>query len=281
MARMICHVGKYGSGSIADLDRHIGIATHAADIKVVNPEYSEKNAWGFPFPHKNLQHSILTRISARTNPEHAVRKDAVVLCEVLVTLIFGWTEELAPDEIRRFFQTSASFLCRRYHEENCMYSVMHIDERFPHLHFGFVPMTVDGRLSAKRLIDRIELRRLQTELPDHLRANGFQLGRGADADIDKSKQNDKDKRDTLRFQMYGYPSRDPVAHAENPREFSDLHRENHNLRLEKLLLERQMKRIIDTIKSDPDFEALYMRQLELQTQTDLDRHGLYALDKSG
>lgn len=36
-----------------------------------------------------------------------------------------------------------------YGKENLLYATVHMDEITPHMHYGVVPITKDGRLSAK------------------------------------------------------------------------------------------------------------------------------------
>ena len=53
-----------------------------------------------------------------------------------------------------------------------------MDETTPHMHLCSVPLTEDGRLSAKILFNRKSLLQLQSELPRHLQSNGFDVQRG-------------------------------------------------------------------------------------------------------
>ena len=53
-----------------------------------------------------------------------------------------------------------------------------MDETTPHLHLHLVPLTKDGRLSAKELFDRKNLLKLQQEMPARLQQAGFQIEKG-------------------------------------------------------------------------------------------------------
>ena len=46
------------------------------------------------------------------------------------------------------------------------------------MHFGFVPLTAENKLCAKKVIDRSVLIRLQDEMPKVLQKKGFQIERG-------------------------------------------------------------------------------------------------------
>lgn len=257
MARLTCHIEKLGKGSLARLERHLGAQSHLEEGKAINPEKSVYNAAIYSVPLGDLRHNIFARIATRANPERAVRKDAVLLCQATISISPEYAEQLGEEHASRLFEAAALFLMRRYREENCMYAVAHFDEATPHLHFGFVPMTQQEKLCAKELIDRIELQRLQAELPDYLTQEGFEV-----------KKADPEPLSPPAAPVNSAP---PPAAAPGtppaPRTGSvDLQRENHNLRLEKLLLERQIKSMIATIKSDPQLELLYMRQVEAQVQ---------------
>lgn len=109
------------------------------------------------------------------------RKDAVVQCEFMVTSDKQFFDGLKPEEQERFFKESYEFLKKRYGPENVIYATVHLDEKTPHMHVGIVPIR-DGRLSAKRIFDRRELKSLQTDYNAHVRAKGFDLQRGEPSD---------------------------------------------------------------------------------------------------
>ena len=52
-----------------------------------------------------------------------------------------------------------------------------MDESTPHMHLGIVPMQ-DGKLSSKAMFDREELKKIQDELPQYMKEQGFELERG-------------------------------------------------------------------------------------------------------
>ncbi len=93
----------------------------------------------------------------------AVRKDAIVLAQVLVTSDGAFFAGLDESQQKRFFADSYAFLCDRYGSENVISATVHLDERTPHMHFNFVPVTADGRLSAKAVLTRQSLIEQQTE----------------------------------------------------------------------------------------------------------------------
>ena len=55
-------------------------------------------------------------------------------------------------EIPEYFERALGFLKERVGEENIFSAVVHMDEKTPHLHLCFVPLTKDKRLSAKEIL---------------------------------------------------------------------------------------------------------------------------------
>ena len=77
------------------------------------------------------------------------RKDSVVLQDGLLTASPEWIREKSPEEQAEYFNYAFEFLKDRYGEANFKSVVVHLDEATPHMHFVFVPITEDGRLSSK------------------------------------------------------------------------------------------------------------------------------------
>lgn len=110
----------------------------------------------------------------------AVRKDAVHMCGLIVSSDSAFFEKLSQAETRHFFEESKAFLTEFVGAENVISAKVHMDEKTPHMHFLHVPVTPDGRLSAKNIYTRENLKMLQTELPRHLQSRGFDLQRGVE-----------------------------------------------------------------------------------------------------
>ena len=55
-------------------------------------------------------------------------------------------------EIRAYFAYALEFLEGRQRPDTFLSAVVHMDEKTPHLHLCFVPLTADGRLSTKEII---------------------------------------------------------------------------------------------------------------------------------
>ena len=80
-----------------------------------------------------------------------VRRDSVKFVETLITTSpeFAKAHE---SEMPEYFNRAFGFLKERIGEENIISAVVHMDEKTPHMHLCFVPLTKDKRLSAKEIL---------------------------------------------------------------------------------------------------------------------------------
>lgn len=105
----------------------------------------------YDFAH--VQQAVDARISeARAaNPKMRVQRNSIRLCTWVVTL----PPEVREGDERKFFESCYDFFVREQgaamglDERNVMYCVVHKDERTPHMHLGWVPITEDNRLAAR------------------------------------------------------------------------------------------------------------------------------------
>lgn len=81
-----------------------------------------------------------------------VRKDSVRLVEVLIAGSPEFFKDKSPKQIREYFRHALAFLQQQQKPETFVSAVVHMDEKTPHMHVTFVPLTQDGRLSAKEII---------------------------------------------------------------------------------------------------------------------------------
>ena len=80
-----------------------------------------------------------------------VRKDSVKFVDTLVTVSPEFAK-VHEAEMAEYFTRAFNFLKERVGEENIISAVVHMDEKTPHLHLCFVPLTEDKRLSAKEIL---------------------------------------------------------------------------------------------------------------------------------
>lgn len=127
---------------------------------------------------KSYKTDIEGYINANKSSKRAVRKDAVLVCEWIITSDSDFFESLSPADTREYFQTAIDFFAERYGSKNLMYAQVHLDERTPHMHLGIVPFDKDNKLTAKTMFDREALQDIQNELPLYMNERGFKVERG-------------------------------------------------------------------------------------------------------
>ena len=111
-----------------------------------------------------------------------VRKDSVRVVEALVTASPEFFKDKTNREIRAYFEYALEFLKSKQNTQTFISAVVHMDEKTPHLHLCFVPLTADGRLSAKEIIgNRKSLVKWQDEFWQHMVKQYPELERGESA----------------------------------------------------------------------------------------------------
>ena len=190
MSYMVCHFGKYKAGNVFGLQKHnqrenenySNIDIDKARMQL-NYDLVNKN-------DINYLKKIKTIIEANRRSERAIRKDATVYCECIVSSDGTFFENLTEDKQKEFFKSSLEYLKNKIGEEFIISANVHLDETTPHMHVGFVPI-IENSLSAKKLIDRKFLREVQDQLPAYLKNIGFDIQRG----IEGSKRKHKDVKE--------------------------------------------------------------------------------------
>ena len=80
------------------------------------------------------------------------RKDSVRVVETLITASPEFFQGKKPREVKEFFEYALEFIQSKQSPETIISAVVHVDEKTPHMHLCFVPLTEDKRLSAKDII---------------------------------------------------------------------------------------------------------------------------------
>jgi len=80
------------------------------------------------------------------------RKDSVRVVEALVTASPEFFKGKKRAEIRTFFEEAVRFITRHQDKSTIISAVVHMDEKTPHMHLSFVPLTPGKRLSAKDIV---------------------------------------------------------------------------------------------------------------------------------
>ena len=110
------------------------------------------------------------------------RSDSVRVVEALVTATPEFFQGKKKSEIRAYFQEALTFLQQNQDPKTIISAVVHMDEKTPHMHLSFVPLTPDGRLSAKEIVgNKKKLSRWQDKFWEHMVKKYPDLERGESA----------------------------------------------------------------------------------------------------
>jgi hypothetical protein len=143
-----------GSGGAGGIEAH---HERLKDEYKSNPDirtqYSDRNIH-LVEPQERYSKEIKVRIEAARmrNSKLKVRKNSVRFVDTLITESPSYFQGLPGREGRRYFETALTFFKERVNERNIVSAVIHLDEKTPHMHLVFVPITDDDRLSAKDII---------------------------------------------------------------------------------------------------------------------------------
>ena len=81
-----------------------------------------------------------------------LRKDSVMMIETLITASPELFREMSREEMMDFMKRAYTFVAERVGEDNIVSAVIHLDEKTPHMHLCFVPLTKNHRLCAKEIL---------------------------------------------------------------------------------------------------------------------------------
>lgn len=157
----VVHMMKIKSGAVGGIQSHNNREHEPKTNPDVDMSRSEDNY--DLVSCDNYKRTIKEKISSLVESSRAVRKDAVVVCNFIVTSDNETMDALGADRQREFFQDSVKWFSDRYGADRVLNATVHMDETTPHLHIGVVPITQDGRLSAKAIFTKTEMKAIQTE----------------------------------------------------------------------------------------------------------------------
>ena len=130
-------------------------------------------------PGKCYRQEIDTRIKAAGCK---TRKDSTMFVDTLITASPEFFEGRKNAEIKAFFSEAVAFMERKIGKGNIFSAVVHMDEKTPHLHLTFVPLTEDNRLCAKEIIgNRANLTKWQDDFHAYMVEKYPDLERGESA----------------------------------------------------------------------------------------------------
>lgn len=154
----IIRITKYTSGSVKSIEIHNKKLKNNYSKTDIN---TTKSKLSYTLYGKNIsyQKQIKERL-AQLPLKKNIRKDAIVLAQCMVTSDRSFFLNCDTNQTKNFFKDSFEFIKEVYDYKNIISATVHLDEKTPHMHVNFIPITNDNRLSAKSLLNRHHLRNL-------------------------------------------------------------------------------------------------------------------------
>lgn len=164
MSYAICRVQKIGGAKdITGIQLHNRREReHSNSNPDIDKARSQDNYTLRDCPDISYNALVDKRLKEGYKGKRAIRKDAVKLCEVLFTSDNDFFSQLTMEQQQAYFEECYQWAAERFGRENIISATVHMDEATPHMHVDFVPLTEDGRLSAKSVLGgRKDLQELQ------------------------------------------------------------------------------------------------------------------------
>ncbi len=177
MSMIVARMEKMKSGNLVGIGNHNQRKTKNHLNKEIDKTRSHLN-YDLLNRTQNYKTDIEKFINENKSTQRAVRKDAVLINEWIITSDQDFFKDLSKDEREKFFISSKDYFAEKFGDENIRYAKVHLDETTPHMHLGIVPFDKENKLSAKRVFNRQALRDVQEELPSYLQELGFEIERG-------------------------------------------------------------------------------------------------------
>ena len=177
MSFVVARMQKMKAGNLVGIGNHNQRLTDNHSNKDIDTERSYLN-YDLVNRTDNYKTDIQQFINDNKSSSRAVRKDAVLINEWIITSDNQFFKDKDDKEIKNFFDTAKSYFAEKFGDENIRYAQVHLDETTPHMHLGIVPFNDEHKLSAKTVFNRQALQAVQDELPMYLQERGFNLERG-------------------------------------------------------------------------------------------------------
>ena len=175
----ILRFAKYKGPEIGRIEAH---NERTKEIYASNPDVdTERSKYNFHLVKPNGKYRAeaekqIAEVGCRT------RTDSVRVVETLITASPEFFKDKKKAQVREYFEHALNFILKHVPKERILSAVIHVDEKTPHMHLSFVPITEDGRLSAKDIVgNRKKLTWWQDEFWKHMVKKYPDMERGESA----------------------------------------------------------------------------------------------------
>ena len=175
----IMRFAKYKGPEIGNIEAH---NERTKEKYASNPDVdTSRSKYNFhlvklPGKYRTESERQITSAGCRT------RKDSIRMVEALFSASPVFFKGKKRAEIRVFFEEALHFLEQHQSKETIISAVVHMDEKTPHKHLSIVPLTAEGRLSAKEIEgNKKKLTQWQDRFWEHMVKKYPDLERGESA----------------------------------------------------------------------------------------------------
>lgn len=150
---------KYKANSLYKIEKHMERTAKESTNPDIKTEQSRKN-----IDLSGNRQDTFYKLAKKRLAQIGIKKwrsNAVILAELMFSASPEFFENMTSNEIRSYFQSCFDFAAAKYGRENIVSAEIHLDEKTPHMHLEFIPISKD-KLCAKALFDH-KLGQLQTE----------------------------------------------------------------------------------------------------------------------
>lgn len=233
------HIEKHTRNEVNGLQIHNERLSNNHSNTKIDPTRTDQNRYLKSIGEKFSDQPYTTRIDNelinRYQGKRSPRKDAIVDVEHTIQFSGDVIDKLTQDERQAVMLTASTFIINKFGGmDNVIDWNLHRDETNDHIHIDTLPLTKDGRLSAKDMYSRSVLQIVQNELLEHMQLEYPDLDFKRASELERGFSNGKTQKDYERLKNVSDENK-------------QLKKENENLQLDikQLLIEE----IVDI---DPD-----------------------------
>src|SRR5659263_406375 len=149
MPYAILRFAKRKAGAVSAVDRH---NERKKEAYKSNPDIDLKRCsdnYHLIKPELNYRKEINRRIE---QAGCKTRRDSVMMVETLITANPEFMQSLSSPEQKEYFNLAFNFIAEKIGQQNIVSATVHMDEKTPHMHLSFCPITKDKKLSAKSIL---------------------------------------------------------------------------------------------------------------------------------
>lgn len=264
------HIQKHTSGQLVGLQNHNERKGKNHSNERIDPERSHLNYESdkghlADFKGKSYKQRFQAIMDERANEKAQVRKTSIV--DVQHTVQFGGEafQEASQEQRNEMMAKATKFVVDRFGGfENVMSYNTHLDETNDHVHLDMVPLTDDGRLSARDLYSKGNLQTVQNKLLKFMQAEYPEFGFERASEADRGFANGKTQKDFEKLLAAKKDADAVILKAEEAQE---------ELTDTAYLLDSVKENLIQSIVDTAPNETLTLEELEKQKEIFPD-HGL-------